>query len=312
MKYRLLGLLALSTACGDSTVTSREGLVPLPTAQLYYRIVGDGPGTPLLVLHGGPGGRSCDLATLEAIGRDRPIVFYDQRGSGRSSIATDQASWNIGQFAADLDSLRRALGLDSLHLYGHSWGGALAVEYLLTHGSEGVASLTLAAPLVSTPRWMHIADSLLGTMPGGARDVARDFEARDQTDAAAYDQVKERFHRTFGRRNTPPYEVGARCAVGGEANWQVYQYLWGASEFHATGTLKDFDRFDQLPSIAVPTLVIVGEHDAVPPGEADAIARQLPRAQVVVIAGAGHMAMQDNPADYIAALRRFLNETDAP
>ncbi len=311
MKWHPLVLAFLALGCSDSTATVREGLVVVPTAQLHYRVVGTGSGTPLLVIHGGPGGRSCELATLEAIGRDRPVIFYDQRGSGRSSIATDTASWNLPNFVSDLDSLRRALGLPQVHLYGHSWGAALAIEYLLTHGSEGIASLTLAGPLVSTPRWLHVTDSLLGTMPGEAREVARRFEDRDATDAAGYQQIVSRFHRTFVQREETPFVVQQRCAVGGDTNWQVYQYLWGKSEFRATGTLTAFNRFDRLHEIVLRTLVIVGEHDEVPPPEAQAIAGELPRAEVVVIPGAGHMAMQDKPDAYIAALRRFLTAADA-
>lgn len=303
-------LLLFLLGCGDTAPPSREGRLAVPNASLWYRVVGTGDAIPLLVIHGGPGGRSCDLAALEALATDRPVIFYDQRGSGRSSVATDTASWNLPRFVADLDSLRRALGLSQLHLYGHSWGAALAVEYLLTHGTEGVRSLTLASPLVSTPRWATITDSLLATLPAGSRDVARRLESQGATDAAEYRVVVRRFDARWGRRGAEPYEVTEACAGGGERNDQLYQYMWGPSEFAATGTLREFDRFDALRSLALPTLVIVGEHDIVTPREAEQIAAQVPGAELVVVPGAGHVAMQDAPGPYAERLRRFLQKTD--
>jgi len=273
-------------------------------------VVGTGDAIPLLVIHGGPGGRSCDLAALEALATERPVIFYDQRGSGRSSVATDTASWNLPRFVADLDSLRGALGLSHLHLYGHSWGAALAVEYLLTHGTEGVRSLTLASPLVSAPRWATITDSLLGTLPTGSRDAARRLESVGATDAREYRMVVRRFDERWGRRGPEPYQVTTACATGGERNSQLYRYMWGASEFAASGALREFDRFGELRSLTLPTLVIVGEHDIVTPREAEQIAAQVAGADLVVIPGAAHMAMQDAPKPYIERLRHFLQNID--
>lgn len=284
-------------------------MLPVPNASLWYRVVGTGDAIPLLVIHGGPGGRSCDLAQLEALATDRPVIFYDQRGSGRSSLATDTASWNLPRFVADLDSLRRALGLSQLHVYGHSWGAALAVEYLLTHGTEGVRSLTLASPLVSAPRWAAVTDSLVGALPAGSRDAARRHESLGTTDAAEYRQVVRRFDARWGRRGAEPYEVTAACTAGGDRNDQLYQHMWGPSEFAATGALRDFDRFEALRSLQVPTLVMVGEHDVVVPAEAEQIAAQIPGAELVVIPGAAHVAMQDAPGPYVERLRRFLQRT---
>jgi proline iminopeptidase len=298
--------LLLLIGCGTGSVPTREGTLAVPNANLWYRVVGEGKEIPLLVIHGGPGGRSCDLANLEALATDRPVIFYDQRGSGRSSVATDTASWNLPRFVADLDSLRRALGLTEVHLYGHSWGAALAVEYLLTHGSEGIRSVTLASPLVSAPRWAAIADSLLGTLPAGSREAARRLEAQGATDAAEYRLVVRRFDERWGRRGPEPFEVTSACEYGGDRNSQLYQHMWGPSEFAATGALRAFDRFEALRALRVPTLVMVGEHDIVVPAEAERIAAQIAGAELAVIPGAAHVAMQDAPGPYVERLRRFL------
>ncbi len=302
----MLGL----AACGGGIPAEQSGTVPVAGGQLWYRVVGSGDATPLLVVHGGPGDRSCELANLADLARDRRVIFYDQRSSGRSSAAPDTSRWTTAQFVADLDSLRHALGLTTIHLYGHSWGGALAVEYLLTHGQDGVASLTLAAPLVSTTMWLATTDSLLGTLATGSREQARAIEAKGPTDDRMYGLVVRRYHERFVRRGERSYEANLACATSGEVNSALQQHLWGPSEFHATGSLRTFERFDRLRELRLPTLVLVGEHDEVTPHDAARIAAQITGATVSVIPDAAHMAMQEQPPAYLRALRDFLKAAD--
>jgi proline iminopeptidase len=285
-------------------------MVPVQGSSLWYRVVGGGDATPLLVVHGGPGDRSCELANLADLASDRRVIFYDQRGSGRSAAAPDSALWTTAQFVADLDSLRRTLGLTRVHLYGHSWGGALALEYLLTKGQDGVASVTLAGPLVSTPMWLATTDSLLGTLAPGSREQARAIEAKGPTDDRMYDLVIRRYTERFVRRGERSYEANTACATGGEVNFEIQQHLWGPSEFHATGSLRTFDRWNRLSELQLPALVIVGEHDEVTPSDAARIAGQIRGATVSVIPEAAHMAMQEQPKPYLRALRAFLKAAD--
>jgi proline iminopeptidase len=207
--------------------------------------------------------------------------------------------------------VRQTLGLTRVHLYGHSWGGALALEYLLTKGQEGVSSVTLAGPLVSTSLWLGTTDSLLGTLAAGSREQARAIEARGPTDDRMYDLVIRRYNERYVRRAERSYEATLACASGGEVNSALQQHLWGPSEFHATGRLRTFERMDRLPELRIPTLVIVGEHDEVTPGDAARIAAQITGATVSVIPEAAHMAMQEQPKAYLRAMRAFLKDADS-
>ena len=110
----------------------QEGTIRVDSYQVWYRCVGRG-GIPLLLLHGGPGAGHDYLAPLEALAADRTVIFYDQLGCGKSDQPDDRSLWRMERFVAEVDTVRRALNLDQVHLLGQSWGGWLAIEYLLTH-----------------------------------------------------------------------------------------------------------------------------------------------------------------------------------
>ena len=116
--------------------TSTEGTVAFRGFRTWYRVEGDlaasGEKLPLLVLHGGPGFPHDYLEDLAALADDgRPVVFYDQLGCGKSDHPDDPGLWVMSTFVEEVGAVRAALGLDRIHLLGHSWGGWLALEYAL-------------------------------------------------------------------------------------------------------------------------------------------------------------------------------------
>jgi proline-specific peptidase len=121
-------------------------------------------GIPLLLLHGGPGAGHDYLEPLAALAADRQIVFYDQLGCGRSDQPDDRSLWRLERFVAEVDTVRRALNLEQMHLLGQSWGGWLAIEYLLTH-PPGVVSLVLASTSASIPQFVAEAAHLKAALP---------------------------------------------------------------------------------------------------------------------------------------------------
>ena len=142
----------------------REGYVVVEGEKIWYKIIGDGEGIHLLILHGGPGSRSCSMIPgFSLLGNERTIIFYDQLGSGNSQRPNDTTLWNKERFVDEIDHLRKSLNLKELHILGHSCGSTFLIEYMITKKPEGVKSVIFSSPIISTADWIKDAKILLGS-----------------------------------------------------------------------------------------------------------------------------------------------------
>ena len=310
--FALVALLAMA-GCAPTASVQREqaipseGFIDVPGGPVWYRVVGTGSATPLLVLHGGPGDRSCVYSPLAVLGNQRPIAFYDQLGSGRSGRPTDLNLWKIDRFVDELDVVRNRLGLTRVHLLGHSWGAALAVQYLLTKGTRGVESLILASPALSTRDWIDDANVLRGQLPISVQEAMQRNEAGGTTNSAEYQEATRAFSRQFGRRR--PGAPNPECA-GSAFNPVIYQTMWGPSEFYATGNLLSFDVTNHLGELRLPVLFIVGRYDEARPETMTRYQRLVPGSQLQIIEEAGHNTLADEPEALLRTVRDFLARVD--
>jgi proline-specific peptidase len=128
-------------------------MVEVPGGRVWAEVTGNGPGIPLLLLHGGPGIPSYYLDSLRDLGAERPVILYDQLGCGRSEHPSSSEQYHAERFVQEVGDVRSALGLDRVHVLGQSWGGMLAVMYALT-APRGLVSLVLASPVIDTQRWV--------------------------------------------------------------------------------------------------------------------------------------------------------------
>ncbi|HYL72115.1 MAG TPA: alpha/beta fold hydrolase, partial [Candidatus Dormibacteraeota bacterium] len=138
----VLVLAAASEGGRAAALAAGEGFIQVPGGPVWYRVFGSGSNTPLLMLHGGPGGSSCNfepLATL--VSAHRPVVVYDQLGGGRSGRPMDRNLWTLERSLEEVAAVRHSLGLGAIHLMGSSWGAALAADYAIKTDSRGLRSL---------------------------------------------------------------------------------------------------------------------------------------------------------------------------
>jgi len=178
-------LLAAVSAVAAENGAVREGYVSVPGGRVWYRIVGSGGGVPVLILHGGPGFPHDYLDPLEALSKERPVVFYDQLGCGKSDRPSDSNLWRVERFVEELARVREELGLKEVHILGQSWGTQLAVDYTLTHPT-GIVSLILADPALSIPRWVQDANAKRATLPKDVQAVLARHEAAGFTHCLEY------------------------------------------------------------------------------------------------------------------------------
>ena len=179
---------------------------------------------------------------------------------------------------------------------------------MLEKGTEGIVSLTLSSPLISTPLWIRDANALRATLDAGVQAALDRHEAAGTTDHEEYVAATDVFYEQFVRRGEAVETVD--CDDSPRSSL-IYNQMWGPTEFYATGSLRDFDLTPRLGEIDVPTLFVTGEFDEARPATIRAFAEAVPGARFEVIPGVGHASLSRAPDTYRNLLRGFLREAEA-
>ena len=206
--------------------------------------MGDGPGLPLLLFHGGPGAGHDYLEPLEALGSDRPVIFYDQLGCGRSEKPENRALWTIERFADEVKEVRDALGIERCHILGQSWGGWLGIEYMLRQPA-GLQSFVLASTSSSIPQFSAECDRLISELPEEHREALEYHGARGGFEHKAYSAAEGVFYG----RHLCRLEESPDCILRSVENLHhntVYESINGQNEFTTIGNLRYWNRTADL------------------------------------------------------------------
>ena len=288
-----------------------DGFVDVPGGRVAFRIMGRSTGgVPLIVIHGGPGGSSCAYpSTLTGIAAERPVVIYDQLGSGYSDRirSTDLETLAVLlRFVEEVSAIRDELGLDEVHILGHSWGGTVALEYLLAAAPTGVLSVTLVGPLIGTDRWLEDANDLVAELSEESQAAVAAAVASGDFSTADFQAADTEFASQFGVRTPGARESLVECSVRPAGNSGLYEYMWGPSEFLSTGTLRDYDRIDRLHELSLPVHFLAGAYDEARPETMREFQALVPGSVVTIIPDAGHGSNVDQPEAFSAAVNKFL------
>jgi proline iminopeptidase len=305
--FIVLASLFFFTSCSPSNKSS-EGFIEVEGGKIWYRIDGDGEKTPLLLLHGGPGSSSFYLEPLKELSEDRPVIFIDQLGCGRSTRITDTTLMTIEKNVEQLEQVRKALKLDRFYLYGHSWGTMLGIDYYLKY-PKGIQALIFASPLFSTKIWTQDADTLISKLSKEDQLAIRTSEKQKNYTSESYQNAVNAFYKAYLRRSEQSQsQKDSSDLFFGE---KIYAFMWGPSEFTATGNLLNYDRIKDLPKIKVPTLLTAGEFDEARPSSVKYFQSLIPGSQFKLIPHAGHVTMDDNVKENNQVLRDFLRQMDS-
>lgn len=291
----------------SSIEPASEGYVDVRGGKVWYQIVGMGNRIPLITLHGGPGSTQYALAPLAALADERPVVFYDQLGCGKSDRPDDTSLWHIDRFVEELAELRKRLGLDRVHILGHSWGTMLAMDYFLTR-PRGIVSLIFSGPCLSVSRWIDDCNELRKQLPPDVQETLDKHEKEGTTDSEEYRQASLVFIRRHVARLDPPPEALVKSREGRGAI--VYQTMWGSNEFYMTGNLDGYDRSGDLKEIDVPTLFSCGRVDEATPKTTEWYHSLTPGSEFVVYENSAHMPQFEETERYISVVRDFINRAE--
>lgn len=290
-----------------------EGSLPFRGYRTWYRIVGDNEEEgklPLLVLHGGPGASHDYLEPLEALaGTGRRVIFYDQLGGGNSDHPHNPSMWTVELFLEELETVRKALALDRLHLLGQSWGGMLGMEYALTQ-PHGLASLIVADSPASIAQWISEANRLREQLPPEVQRVLTYHEEQGTTDSQEYQDAMLVFYRRHVCRVDPMPECVARTFEKLAQYPEVYNTMNGPSEFHVIGTLKTWDITNRLSEITAPALLLSGRYDEATPRIVETIHRGIPGSEWIVFENSSHMPHVEETERYLQILDNFLQRIE--
>jgi proline iminopeptidase len=279
--------------------------------RLYYRVTGTGADT-VVVLHGGPGLNLEGLRPdLEPLGRDHVLLFYDQRGSGRSALP-DTLALTVDAMVEDLEAVRRAFRLERLILLGHSWGGGLAPLYALRY-PDRVARMVLVGPI--SPRGEPYLTEYEANQT--ARRDSADNRRMAELDSllegsGGSAEICREWARTFLRGVTGRPEYAKRikgdyCA--GSPDHLSRLPLVGrrvASTFTTGPSWLAFDWRPEVAKLSIPTLVVHGTDDPLPLAAAEEWVTVLPDARLVAIPGAGHYPHAEAPDLFFPPVEAFL------
>jgi len=279
--------------------------IDVPGGRVWYKIVGEQhDATPLLCLHGGPGFTHNYLEALEGLADRRPVIFYDQLGCGNSDRPGDPALWTVDRFVEELAQVRAALHLDDLHLFGSSWGGMLAMQYVLDR-RPALRSLILCGSPASMPRWVADCAELLAQQPQDVQATIREHEESGFTACPEYQAAILGFYREHVCR-LDPWPDGLERSFE-QAGYDVYNTMNGPSEFTVTGTLRTWDIMDRLGEIYVPTLLVGGRYDECRPSHLTEMRRRIRGSQLAIIEEASHLCFAEQPAEFMRILNSFLS-----
>jgi len=233
---------------------AREGMVAVRGVELFVRRVGQGQ--PAVVLHGGPGAHHDYLLPgFDALADGRELIYYDQRGGGRSPVARDVAvGWT--EHVADLEALRTAWRLERLTLAGYSWGGLLALLYAVSHPGR-VGRLALVSP---APAWRAAREQFEGAFARRNLDPAFQEARRQLRESGLRERDPAAFQQRIFELSVAPYffdPARARELTPFRVTGRTQQEVWQS--------LGDFDLRPRLPELrGIPALVIHGEEDPIP------------------------------------------------
>ncbi|MBK7527637.1 MAG: proline iminopeptidase-family hydrolase [Sphingobacteriales bacterium] len=267
---------------------------------VWTKKVGDGK-IKVLLLHGGPGFTHDYFECFEDFLPKEGIEFYyyDQLGVGNSDIPTDTSLWNIPRYVEEVEQVRKGLGLDNFYLLGHSWGGMLAMEYLQKYQSHVKAAVlsNMTAGMKSYTSYTEQLKQKLFT-----QQELKTYDSLDKLklyDSPQYqDLLMNKLYTQVAYRK--PVEEWAEPLMRAfkKANHTIYIHMQGVDEFHVTGNFKDWEMWDRLSNIKVPTLVIGGMKDEMNPDDIKKEGQLILNSRTYLCPNGSHMSMYDDQQNY--------------
>jgi proline-specific peptidase len=284
-----------------------EGTIAVPGGKVWFKRVGSGQGRPLLVVHGGPGLPHDYLSSLKRLANEREVIFWDQLGCGMSRRPSNAQLWTMERSVAEMDAVVKALGLTRFHIFGNSWGGMLAQQYVLDVRPDA-SSLIISNSIASIPEFSNMVAHLKSELDPATQSAIDRHEAAGTTYSAEYQAAIRTWNETYLCRVRPwPRELEEAFRNMGT---EIFETMFGPSDFHIVGTIRRWDVFDRLPEIAVPTLILAGRYDECVPEHMWEMHQRIRDSRFELFESSAHMPFIEEPDRFDQVMRDFLRRHD--
>ena len=295
-------------------------MIPISTPKGTFRVwtkrIGNNPTTKVLLLHGGPGGTHEYLEAFDSYFPAAGIeyYYYDQLGSHYSDQPDEPELWELPRFVEEVEQVRQALGLDrdNFYLYGHSWGGILAIEYALKY-QQHLKGLIISNMMASIPAYNEYAESvLMPAMDPPALAEIKGYEEAGEYEDPRFMELLMEHHYVEHVLRMPAGEWPDPVNRGFKhINPSIYVLMQGPSELGASGKLVEWDRTSDLGKIEVPTLVIGARYDTMDPEHMEWMASAVQDGRYLYCPDGSHLAFYDDQQVYFEGLIQFIDDVDS-
>lgn len=302
----------------DWSVATSEHRIAVEGGKVWVRVngvIGQGQ-PPVIIIHGGPGGTHVNFGNLLSLADQRPVILYDQLDSGMSDRPENPANWRPERFVAELEAIRKALGVERWHVIGHSWGSALALEYAAAY-PQHTASAVLSGTFISAPHWITGTNLLIRDLPDDVAATIRACEGPTPPAPEVCEPATAAFYAAYnGRADRPapsPAAIAYRKRYGGKGfNATVYNAMWGPTEFRASGSLGTYDATHLLARVdGTRILFVVGQYDEARIDDVQDFVALTPGAELAVVPGGSHAFIAERAEVAEAIYRDWMNRKDA-
>lgn len=263
--------------------------------------------TPLIGIHGGPGGFHQTILPVLDLKSDRRVILYDQIGTGQSE-RIERDLWIIDTYTENLNELMDHLGEDNYFLLGASWGCPLILEYCIRYGFERIKGIIFQSPMFNEALWSEDARKLIKGLSEEDQEIIRNCEELGSTESPEYKEAVKHYYSKHLCRDAGAMEYIHQFIH--LMNPEIYNHMWGPSEFCASGTLKGYDQTASLYEISKPVLYICGEFDEASPETCRKYSELTANSSLSVLKGAAHMCSHDSPVEYRRLISQFTAEQD--
>jgi len=295
-------------------------LITIQTPKGPFRVwtkrVGNNPRIKVLLLHGGPGMTHEYFEAFDSYfpGAGIEYYYYDQLGSAYSDQPDEPSLWELPRFVEEVEQVRQALKLDrsNFYLFGHSWGGMLALEYALKY-QQNLKALIISNMVPSIPAYSRYAKTvLMPAMDQKALAEIKALEAAGKFDDPLYEELlMQNFYVYHILRMPADQWPDPLMRALNKINKKIYVPMQGPSELGTSGKLVMWDRTADLSKISVPTLAVGARYDTMEPALMQKIAQSVKKGRYLFCPNGSHFDMYDDQSLYMTGVIQFILDVDS-